>query len=255
MTGWLPATFLALAVVAVLGVPVPPRLLPLRRRSPPRALFALPLLLWGPVVALLGLAALAVATRVALVRRQTRAQGREREALAEVLDVLVGELGAGRSPDVALARAAEVGSGGLAVALRNAAASPAVGADPAQALRAGAEGSAVPQVLRSLATCWQVCAGSGSSLAAAVEQLAHAVAAEQAVRREVAAEVAGPRATAALLAGLPLLGLALAAGLGAHPLDVLLTTPLGLVCLVAGLGLDLLGWWWTIRIVASVLPA
>lgn len=254
MTGWLPATLLALAVLALVGVPVPPRLLPVRRRPLPPALLALPLVLLGPVVAVLGLAAVTVATRVRAARRRASAQEAERAAVGEVLDVLIGELEAGRPPEVALKRAADVGCGGLELALRNAAASPAVGADPALALRAAADGSAVAEVLRSLATCWQVCAGSGSSLAAAIAQLAQAVAAQEAVRREVAAEVAGPRATATLLAGLPLLGLALAAGLGAHPLQVLLQTPLGLACLVTGLGLDALGWWWTGRIVASVLP-
>lgn len=218
------ALLLALAVLVLVGVPVPPRLLPAR---PARA--------WP---------------RPGAARR---ALAQERASVLEVLDVLVGELSAGRTPEAALQAAAEVGRGGLATALRNAAACPRVGADPAAALRQGADGSAVPDVLHALATCWQVCAGAGSSLSAAVTQLAGAVAAEHAVRREVAAEVAGPRATAALLAGLPLLGLALAAALGARPLHVLLGTPLGLACLVLGTGLDALGWWWTGRIVAGVL--
>jgi len=218
------AVLLGLAVLVLVGVPVPPRLRPTRpaRRWPrPGA--------------------------------RRRAEAAERASSLEVLDALVGELAAGRSPEVALLAAAEVAQGGLATALRSAAACPSVGADPAAALRQGAEGSAVPEVLHALATCWQVCAGAGSSLAAAVAQLAEAVTAEHAVRREVAAEVAGPRATAALLAGLPLLGLALAAALGAHPLHVLLATPLGLGCLVTGVALDALGWWWTGRIVAGVL--
>jgi hypothetical protein len=44
---------------------------------------------------------------------------------------------------------------------------------------------------------------------------------------------------------LPAVGLLLAAALGADPLQVLLHTPLGLVCLVAGVGLDALGGLWT----------
>ena len=73
--------------------------------------------------------------------------------------------------------------------------------------------------------------------------------AEQAQRRAVQAELAGPRATAGMLAILPLAGLVLAAGLGADPLHVLLETPVGWVCLVAGLGLDGLGLLWTGRLV------
>ncbi len=218
------ALLLGLAVLVLVGVPAPARLLPVRpARTLPRP------------------------------GARRRAQEAERASSLEVLDALVGELSAGRAPEVALHAAAQVAQGGLATALRSAAACPRVGADPAVALRQGADASAVPDVLHALATCWQVCAGAGSSLAAAVEQLAEAITAEHAVRREVAAEVAGPRATAALLAGLPLVGLALAAALGADPLHVLFATPLGLGCLVLGVGLDALGWWWTGRIVAGVL--
>jgi tight adherence protein B len=110
--------------------------------------------------------------------------------------------------------------------------------------------SGVAPLLRSLSACWTVCATSGSGLAAAVERLAEGLRAEQAQRRAVDAELAGPRATAGLLAVLPGAGLLMAAGLGADPLHVLLETPLGLVCLVLGLGLDGLGVLWTSRLVA-----
>jgi tight adherence protein B len=109
----------------------------------------------------------------------------------------------------------------------------------------------VPEVLRALAACWTVCAGSGSGLAAAVERLEEGLRAEQSQRRAVDAELAGPRATAGLLAVLPAGGLLLAAGLGADPLSVLLTTPVGLLCLTAGLALDAVGLWWTGRLVAA----
>ncbi len=48
---------------------------------------------------------------------------------------------------------------------------------------------------------------------------------------------------------LPVVGLLLAAALGADPLSVLLHTSLGLVCLVTGVGLDALGVLWTSRLV------
>jgi len=109
----------------------------------------------------------------------------------------------------------------------------------------------VPEVLRALAACWTVCAGSGSGLAVAVERLEEGLRAEQAQRRAVDGELAGPRATAGLLAVLPAGGVLLAVGLGADPLSVLFTTPLGLTCLAVGLGLDALGLWWTGRLVAG----
>lgn len=105
-------------------------------------------------------------------------------------------------------------------------------------------------VLRALAACWTVCARSGAGLAAAVDRLEEGLRAEQAQRRALDAELAGPRATAALLAVLPLVGLLLAAALGADPLRVLLHTPLGLLCLVTGLALDAAGVLWTRRLAA-----
>jgi hypothetical protein len=87
-------------------------------------------------------------------------------------------------------------------------------------------------------------------LAAAVDRLEEGLRADQVLRQALAAELAGPRATAGLLAVLPAVGLLLAAALGADPLQVLLHTPLGLVCLVAGVGLDALGVVWTTRLVA-----
>jgi tight adherence protein B len=48
-------------------------------------------------------------------------------------------------------------------------------------------------------------------------------------------------------------GLLMASGLGGSPLVFLFTTPLGLACLVLGVVLDLLGAWWTLRMVRSAL--
>jgi tight adherence protein B len=55
-----------------------------------------------------------------------------------------------------------------------------------------------------------------------------------------------------LLALLPVAGLGLGGLLGAGPVTVLLTTPVGVACLVLGVLLDLLGLWWTARIARSV---
>ena len=94
-----------------------------------------------------------------------------------------------------------------------------------------------------------MCSTHGAGLAAAVERLEEGLRAEEAQRRDLAAELAGPRATAVLLAGLPLVGIAMAAALGAEPIEVLLHTTAGGVCLVTGIGLNLLGLWWTGRLV------
>jgi tight adherence protein B len=64
---------------------------------------------------------------------------------------------------------------------------------------------------------------------------------------------AGPRASAALLAGLPLLALAMGGGIGARPWTVLTTTPVGQVLLVAGVALEAAGLAWSARLVRRAL--
>ncbi len=210
---------------------------------------AVPLgLLLGPVAAALGLLAVAFASRWSRSRAAARAAAAERAGAVEACGALAAELRAGRDPADALAAAADVARGPAQQALSGAAAAVRLGGDVPPALLT-VEGSAVPHVLRALAACWTVCAGSGSGLAASVERLEEGLRSEQAQRRAVDAELAGPRATAGLLAVLPAAGLLLAAGLGADPLHVLLATPVGLVCLVLGLGLDGLGLLWTQRLV------
>ena len=169
----------------------------------------------------------------------------------EACGALAAELRAGRPPADALDRAASVAAGPFRDALQAAAATARLGGDVAAALTAPAAGrpSAVAQVARALAACWTVCAGTGAGLAAAVERLEEGLRADRAQQQALAAELASPRATAGLLAVLPVAGLLMAAGLGADPLHVLLHTPLGLVCLAAGLSLDAAGVWWTQRLV------
>ncbi len=67
----------------------------------------------------------------------------------------------------------------------------------------------------------------GAGLAAALDRVAAALRAEADQRDDLRAQLAGPRSTAVLLALLPVFGLVLGAGLGAHPSAVLLHTPPG----------------------------
>ena len=226
MTVLFSAVLAATAVAVLLAGPSPARVR-LRRLSPRRRRWVPALPRWG----------------VPSARRSRDERARAVEASA----VLAGELRAGRAPHVALLAAAEVAAGPTADVLAAGAATAAVGGDVAQVLLR-AEASASPELLRGLAACWSVCAGTGSGLAAAVDRLEEAQRDAQARRRAVRAELAGPRATARLLAGLPLLGIALAAALGASPLHVLLGTGVGRVCLVVGTALDVAGVLWTRRL-------
>ncbi len=102
--------------------------------------------------------------------------------------------------------------------------------------------------LRLLAGCWRIGVDRGGMLATVIEGLADALRDEQAHREEVTLQLAGPRATARLLAVLPLLGLAMAVALGAHPFGFLFGTLPGVLCLSLGVTLDALGMWWTQRL-------
>jgi len=212
------------------------------------------LALAGPVAAALVLAAGLVSSRVQTGRQRARAVAADRAGTLESLAVLAAELRAGRPAAWALQGCAEVAVGPTAEALNSAAGAARTGGDVPGALLAP-YGSSVPEVLRGLAACWTVCTELGHGLAAAVERLEQGVRAVEEQRRAVEAELAGPRATALLLAGLPLAGLGLSAALGADPVQILLHTPIGIACLLAGLTADLLGVLWTRALVARAVAA
>ncbi|MBB6174158.1 tight adherence protein B [Nocardiopsis mwathae] len=182
---------------------------------------------------------------------------RRRRAVIELARGLAAELRAGRAPAAALASAIADTHPSAATELAPVAAAARSGEDPASALRAAAvlPGAAG---LRHLAACWQVSAGTGAGLADVVDRLAETMSQEEDRRRQLAAHLAGPRTTALLLSVLPIAGLVMASLLGGRPLAFLFGTPLGLACLAAGVALDLLGLYWTDRMVrgavASVEP-
>jgi tight adherence protein B len=98
---------------------------------------------------------------------------------------------------------------------------------------------------------WAVSQRSGAPAAAVLDRVEQDLRALQDQRREVASALSGARSTGTLLAVLPLLGIGLGAGLGAHPITVLLAQPRGQVALLAGVVLEALGVFWTSRIIAS----
>lgn len=261
MTVLVPAVLAGAAVVVAGGLPARAdlrvRLLAREtdlRRPPPVTLWLLGAVLagvlLGPAVVLLVAGLAVVLPRLLRARARSRDGREERRRAVEACAALAAELRSGRTPAEALEVAATLARGPSAEALRAAAAASRWGGSVGSALLAPpSAASAVPEVLRGLAACWQVCGQAGSGLAAGLERLADGLRARAAQERAVAAALAGPRASAALLALLPLAGIALAAGLGARPVHVLLHTPLGVVCLVAGVGLDALGLLWTRQLV------
>ncbi|WP_051710767.1 type II secretion system F family protein [Streptomyces sp. NRRL S-350] len=210
----------------------------------------------SPVPVLAAALAVLPVRRWRLRRRLGAEAGRRSAAVVELCAGLAAELRSGATPEQALhlvtARLAADPAG-----LRR------LGEEPVARLAAGRYGGNVPAAFQllaelpggsgaaAIAACWRIAADSGAALAAALDRVAEALGGERALAEEIAGELAGPRATIAVLTALPGAGLLLGAALGARPLDVLLHTPAGLGCLVAGAVLEGLGVLWTARIVRS----
>lgn len=217
--------------------------------------------LCAPVAALLAvlgesvLPLLAGAVAVPLVRRWLRRRARRRacEAAADAVTALcgavAGELRAGREPGQALLAAAR-NAGALGTAEPAVLAAARFGGDVAGALRQAAVGPGLDG-LAGMAACWRVAVNGGAGLAAGLARLESALRGERRRREELRAQLAGAWSTVMVLALLPVVGLGLGAALGADPLQVLLHSPGGLVCLVTGGLLEAAGLLWASRIVRA----
>jgi tight adherence protein B len=178
-------------------------------------------------------------------------------SLSDALGVLVAELHAGAHPADAVQAAADTQTGGPADVVRalgSAAAAARLGGDVPAVLR-----SAAPDHLRSwlnrLALAWALADRYGIPLAELLDAIRGDTEHRARFNTEVQARLAGPRATAMMLAGLPLLGLALGQALGAAPGRVLCQTPVGQVLLVIGTGLACAGVQWSARLVSGAVSA
>jgi len=211
-----------------------------------------------------GLAATMVGgTGVARIRarRDCRTGTTAATGLSDALGVLVAELRAGAHPGDAITAAADTHCGG----------SPNAGTDVGRALSVVAAvarlGGDVPAVLRSagpaplrgwlgrLADAWSLAERYGIPLADLLDAVRSDTEHRVRFAADVQARLAGPRATAAVLAGLPLLGLALGQAVGASPLHVLCETVVGQVLLVIGTAVACAGVQWSARLVSGAVPA
>lgn len=205
--------------------------------------------LWGesPLPSVLGALAVPLVNRLRRARRsRLDAEGRQ-SAVIDLLAAAAGELRSGRLPGGALlaADAGRLGREGAALL-----AAARFGGDVPTALNRaarlpGADG------LRGAAACWRVSADGGAGLADGLDRVADALRAERDQREELRSQLAGPRSTATVLALLPAFGLLLGTAMGADPLTVLLHTPAGLACLVAGGLLEWAGLAWVARLVRA----
>lgn len=218
-----------------------------------------------PVVAVLvvgaatvGVAAgLAAAVAVGTVAHRRRGGRRDRERDLELrgllggLEVAVGELRVGAHPASACAAAASETVGVAAEAFRGAAATARLGGSAAQGLRT--PGAVIEADLDRMATAWRVADRHGIALADLLEAVRSDLLGRIRFRGRVESGLAGARATATVLAGLPVLGLALGQLMGADPVRILLSDGLGGVLLVLGTLFGCAGLLWTDRITGRVL--
>lgn len=182
--------------------------------------------------------------------RRTAAQGREAVALQGALSVLVGELRAGAHPVAAFETAADEVDGPVGDGLREVATRARLGADVAAGLQAVAASSSLPSHWERLAVYWQLAHDHGLAIAVLMRAAESDVTARERFSSRVRSGMAGARATAGVLAGLPLLGIALGQMIGAEPLRFLLGA--GDVVLLVGVVLSCAGLLWSDRITAVV---
>lgn len=230
-----------------------------RRRVPPEALvvggvWCVAVLVSTPVVAALAAAGAAAVVRVWRRRAADRAEQDRVRALAEALGVLAAELRAGRpAPEATRTAAACCAHPVVAdavVHLLSADGRPGMDQD-----LVGPSGTDGDIALSRVAAAAAVSARTGCSLAAVVTAAEDDLRARLQTAADLRAAVAGPRASAVVLAGLPVLGLLMGAGVGADPWRVLTTTPAGTGLLIAGAGLEAAGLAWSGRLLRRAARA
>lgn len=207
-----------------------------------------------------GLAAAMVTVTVTarlLASRDRRVAATAAIGLSDALGVMVAELRAGAHPGDAVRAAAGTHAGrapdALGRALSEVAAAASLGGEVAVALR-GVGPAALRSWLGRIADAWSLADRYGIPLADLLDAVRSDTEHRVRFAAEVQARLAGPRATAAVLAGLPLLGLALGQAVGAAPLRVLSETAVGQLLLAIGTGLACAGVWWSGRLVSGVVP-
>jgi tight adherence protein B len=197
------------------------------------------------LVAALAAGCAALAARGWRARREHVSDTARLSTLIEVLAAFAAELRAGRTLEEAVRGAvADCPDEDIAAAVVRAVRAP-VASVPGTAASTDGRAAALDQLTAAVV----LSARTGCSLAAVVSAVEDDLGARQRRRRELLVATAGPRASARLLAGLPLLGLAMGSGVGADPWQVLTRTGTGQLLLVAGVLLEGAGIAWTGRLV------
>jgi tight adherence protein B len=176
-----------------------------------------------------------------------RARRRDRQ-LPDALDRTAAALRAGDSVGAALARVAAAIPAPLGTELLSVARAVRLGTSAADALGAWARQPSSSPDVQLVATALAIGARAGGELARAVDGVAATLRERHELRREVHALATQARASAAVLAVAPLAFAGLVASIEPGAALFLVTEPVGLLCLVGGLGLEAVGAMWMARI-------
>lgn len=201
-------------------------------------------------------AALLIAGTVALltsIELRRRTDSKQLAALLVATRTLAREVRTGASPVTAVLATAAAHPD-CATALNRLAAGVAgrrAGAVDGQDLGPGRRVDQQSEVVARLGDGWHLSARHGVPWAALIDTVAIDLADRQRARSLRNAQVAGPRVSGYVLAVMPALGIALGAGMGADPVDVLLNTGVGSVLLLVGSTLTCLGLVWAAAIVRT----
>ncbi len=204
------------------------------------------LVLGSAAMAVVGAGVGAIGPPVVLRTLRCRNERLVLDALPDFLERVARSLRAGVATVTAMEEAGPA-DGPLAADLGEVLGDVAAGRSLSAALDGWRERCGLPEI--NLATAaLSIGAAAGGRRASAVDGVAATLRENEAARREVAALATQGRLSGLLIAVLPLGFLALSAMIDGATVDVLYRTPLGLICLAAGLGLNAVAFVWMHRI-------
>jgi tight adherence protein B len=201
----------------------------------------------GPGLAVVVTAALVAGPLVALTLNADRRDRRLEAALPEALEGMARSLRSGASVRLALGEAASGATGVLAADLRGVSGAVAAGAPLPAALDGWAERRPLTGVRLAVAAVG-LGAETGGASARALDGVAETLRGRLAVAAEVRSLSSQASLSGLVIALAPVAFSALATMSDARTADFLFRTPLGLACLVVGLGLDAVAAVWMARL-------
>jgi tight adherence protein B len=209
-------------------------------------------LLAGTAVGVVTGAVLLVCPWIARRLVDRRRADRRDAQLPEALERLASSLRAGHALGPAFVAMADATPEPLRSELGTAAAEVIHGAGLSAALDRWAGRPAAGPEAQLAAAALGLAADAGGEVARSVDRVAATLRERRELRAEVRALATQARASAGVLAVAPLAFAAVVAGVEPRAVAFLVTTPVGVMCLVGGLGMEALGAAWMARILRSV---